>query len=65
MSISTVPTFNISLFYIIYEIFDLIPAVLTKLEPIVEASPQNSGQTLMIKNKIQIAVKNVLENLRS
>ena len=65
MSISTVPTFNISLFYIIFEIFDLIPAVLTKLEPIVEASPQNSGQILIIKNKIQIAVKNVLENLRS
>ena len=65
MSISTVPTFNISLFYIISEIFDLIPAVLTNLEPIVEASPQNSGQILIIKNKIQIAVKNVLENLRS
>ena len=65
MSSSAVPTFNISLFYIISEIFDLIPTVLTNLEPIVEASPQNSGQILIIKNKIQIAVKNVLENLRS
>ena len=65
MSSSTFPTFNISLFYIIFEIFDLIPPVFTKLEPIVEASPQNSGQILIIKNEIQIAVKNVLETLRS
>ena len=61
MSISTVSAFSMSLFFISLEIFELIPVVLTKLEPIVKGSPRNSDQISVVEKKIQIAIKNVLE----